>query len=138
MHGTDTPAPINNRLGHDCRYLRFKPTAAGAVTWVSPSLQSIDAFTGNLLGNDSQQGANHVLNLTIDIPRWCGKWVVTSNEFKDGVVGAKSKNLANLRGKIPDWIRLPSAVTVPFGSFEQVRTSSASDGFSTDWLFQRM
>jgi hypothetical protein len=32
-----------------CRYLRFKPNAAGAVTWVSPSLQSIDAFTGNIM-----------------------------------------------------------------------------------------
>jgi hypothetical protein len=62
-----------------------------------------------------------VLNLTIDIPNWCGKWVLPMNEFRDGVVGAKSKNIANLRGKIPDWIRLPAAVTVPFSSFEQVR-----------------
>lgn len=106
----------------DSRYLRFKPTAAGAVTWVSPSLQSIDAFTGGILAGESQQGANQVLNLTINIPDWCGKWVLTMNEFKDGVVGAKSKNIANLRGKIPDWIRLPAAVTVPFGSFEQVGT----------------
>lgn len=43
------------------------------------------------------------------------------SDFKDGVVGAKSKNLASLRGKLPDWIRLPPAVTVPFSSFEQVR-----------------
>jgi hypothetical protein len=62
-----------------------------------------------------------VLNLSISIPNWCGKWVVTMNEFSEGVVGAKSKNLANLRGKIPDWIRLPPAVTVPFSSFEQVK-----------------
>jgi hypothetical protein len=63
---------------------------------------------------------HQVLNLTIDIPDWCGKWVLPMNEFRDGVVGAKSKNIANLRGKIPDWIRLPAAVTVPFSSFEQV------------------
>ena len=41
-------------------------------------------------------------------------------EFKEGVVGAKSRNIANLRGKLPDWVRLPPAVTVPFGSFEAV------------------
>lgn len=35
-------------------------------------------------------------------------------------MGAKSRNLANLRGKLPDWVKLPPAVTVPFGSFEQV------------------
>lgn len=69
-----------------------------------------------------------MLNLTIDIPSWCGKWVLPMNEFKDGVVGAKSKNIANLRGKIPDWIRLPAAVTVPFSSFEQVRQSAAVAG----------
>ena len=28
------------------------------------------------------------------------------------VVGAKSKNLAGLRGKLPDWIGLPSSITV--------------------------
>jgi alpha-glucan,water dikinase len=35
-----------------------------------------------------------------------------------GVVGAKSKNIANLRGKLPSWIALPASVTIPFGSFE--------------------
>ena len=29
-----------------------------------------------------------------NIPRWCGKWVVGMDGYKDGVVGAKSKNLA--------------------------------------------
>lgn len=65
-------------------------------------------------------GPGHGLTLNITIPNWCGKWVVPMSDFKDGVVGAKSKNLANLRGKLPDWIRLPPAVTVPFSSFEQV------------------
>lgn len=60
-------------------------------------------------------------NLRISIPKWCGQWAVGMDEFKDGVVGAKSRNLANLRGKLPDWVKLPPAVTVPFGSFEKVR-----------------
>lgn len=38
--------------------------------------------------------------LSIKIPSWSGKWVVGMNDFKDGVVGAKSKNIANLRGKV--------------------------------------
>lgn len=71
-------------------------------------------------GGDDHMGQGRGLNLTITIPNWCGKWVVPMSEFKDGVVGAKSKNLANLRGKLPDWIKLPPAVTVPFSSFEQV------------------
>ena len=114
-----------------CRYLRFKPTAAGAVTWVSPSLQSIDSFSGRMLLGDE---GGPPLNLHISIPTWCDKWVVKMDEFRDGVVGAKSKNIANLRGKIPDWIRLPAAVTVPFGSFEQVRGSGGGvRGAGSGW-----
>jgi hypothetical protein len=76
-------------------------------------------MTGALFAGDGAASGAPV-NLKITIPKWCGKWVVTMDEFKDGVVGAKSKNIANLRGKIPEWIRLPAAVTVPFGSFEAV------------------
>ena len=35
-------------------------------------------------------------------------------------VGAKSRNLANLRGKLPAQVKLPASVTVPLGSFEAV------------------
>ena len=65
----------------------------------------------------------HSLNtgLKISVPKWPGKWVVGMDEYKDGVVGAKSKNLAGLRGKLPDWIALPPSVTLPFGCFEEVR-----------------
>lgn len=48
------------------------------------------------------------------------------SEYKDGVVGAKSKNLAALRGDIPDWIALPSSVTLPFGCFEQALADPAN------------
>ena len=50
--------------------------------------------------------------------RWCGKWVVSMDEYAHDVVGAKSRNLAALRGKLPDWISLPASVTV--GGFAAV------------------
>lgn len=65
-------------------------------------------------------------DLRITIPRWCGSWAVGMDEFKEGVVGAKSRNLANLRGRLPDWVKLPPAVTVPFGSFEQARSPACA------------
>lgn len=58
--------------------------------------------------------------LKIEVPKWSGKWVVGMDEYHDGVVGAKSKNLAGLRGKLPSDIALPASVTLPFGCFEQV------------------
>lgn len=40
------------------------------------------------------------------------------SEYSAGVVGAKSKNLAGLRGKLPADINLPASVTIPFGVYE--------------------
>jgi hypothetical protein len=37
-----------------------------------------------------------------------------------GVVGAKANNLAKLRNLLPEWIRVPSSVALPFGAFEAV------------------
>ena len=31
--------------------------------------------------------------IKVEVPKWCGKWVVTMDQYKDGVVGAKSKNI---------------------------------------------
>lgn len=42
------------------------------------------------------------------------------------LVGAKSRNIANLMGKLPSWIRLPTSVAVPFGVFEKVLTESVN------------
>ena len=58
--------------------------------------------------------------LKIEVPQWSGKWVVSMDEYRNGVVGAKSKNLAGLRGKLPAHIKLPASVTLPFGCFEKV------------------
>jgi hypothetical protein len=87
-----------------------------------------------MFGGEGGAASGAPMNLKITIPKWCGKWVVTMDEFKDGVVGAKSKNIANLRGKIPDWIRLPAAVTVPFGSFEAVGGEGGEGGVGWVWL----
>ena len=68
-------------------------------------------------------------------PKWCGKWAVSSDEFADGIVGAKSKNLAALRKSnsantagtpFPSWIKLPPSATLPFGTFEAVLDDKAN------------
>lgn len=35
-------------------------------------------------------------------------------------VGAKSRNIAYLKGKVPSWVGIPTSVALPFGSFEKV------------------
>ena len=61
-------------------------SAAGGVSWESVK----DSELAPKEGSDARPSRK----LSIKIPEWCGKWVVAMDEFADGVVGAKSKNLA--------------------------------------------
>ena len=100
-------SPMEELEGLSGKVLSIKTTAAGDVTWAEAAA-----------GAEGSEGAGHGegerprhLNLKVTIPEWCGKWAVPMGDFKDGVVGAKSKNIARLRGQLPDWVRLPSSVT---------------------------
>jgi alpha-glucan,water dikinase len=46
--------------------------------------------------------------------------VLTQDKFTPAMVGAKANNLIGLRGKLPDWIRLPTSLALPFRAFEGV------------------
>lgn len=35
-------------------------------------------------------------------------------------VGAKSRNISYLKGKVPSWVGIPTSVALPFGVFEKV------------------
>ncbi|MEW5309696.1 MAG: hypothetical protein WDW38_001561 [Sanguina aurantia] len=92
--------------------MRRTGVAEAQAACVSLSRRSCGSGAGAL---PSPQGPG----IKIEVPQWCGKWVVGMDAYADGVVGGKSKNLALLRGKLPDWIRLPPSITLPFGCFEQ-------------------
>ncbi|KAF8404738.1 hypothetical protein HHK36_009627 [Tetracentron sinense] len=47
-----------------------------------------------------------------------GKYAVSAEEFTSDMVGAKSRNIQFLRGRIPSWINIPTSVALPFGVFE--------------------
>nr|MBS0020956.1 hypothetical protein [Gammaproteobacteria bacterium] len=48
------------------------------------------------------------------------QWAITREDFDELAVGAKSNNLNALRGKLPDWVRFPASMALPFGVFEAV------------------
>lgn len=45
-------------------------------------------------GSNGSNGAGPKKALQVKVPKWCGKWVVGMDDYADGVVGAKSKNIA--------------------------------------------
>ena len=59
-------------------------TAAGGVSWEVAEEQAAAA----------PKGKKKKQKLSVKVPKWCGKWVVGMDDFKEGVVGAKSKNIA--------------------------------------------
>jgi hypothetical protein len=67
----------------------FETTAAGGISWEEVQESQLKGDTDG--SADKKQARK---KLSISIPKWCGKWVVSMDEYKDGVVGAKSKNLA--------------------------------------------
>jgi alpha-glucan,water dikinase len=46
-------------------------------------------------------------------------WVITHDQFTQEIVGGKSNNLNGLRGRLGDWIHLPTSIALPFGAFEK-------------------
>ena len=52
-----------------------------------------------------------------------GRYAVPSPEFTGEIVGSKSRNLQELRGRLPDWINLPASVALPFCTFDAVLAS---------------
>ncbi len=48
------------------------------------------------------------------------EYAIASGDFNENVVGGKSGNLKLLENKLPDWVRLPVSVALPFGVFEKV------------------
>jgi len=59
-------------------------TAAGGVSWEVVEEQAAAA----------PKEKKKKKQMTVKVPKWCGKWVVGMDDFKEGVVGAKSKNIA--------------------------------------------
>lgn len=101
--------------------IAIETSAAGAVKW-----REVDAAELAIHTDGAAAVAAARKPLRVEIPKWCGKWVVGMDGFENNVVGAKSKNLAGLRGKLPDWISLPSSITVPFSSFEEALKAEAN------------
>lgn len=67
--------------------LYLETTAAGGITW-----EEVESARLSGGGGAGERAVRR--KLSIKIPAWCGRWAVGMDEYADGVVGAKSKNLA--------------------------------------------
>lgn len=105
------------------KVVELSSTAAGAVTWQVAAESGSDSSNGSAGDGSMLSSVLKRAKLSVSVPKWVGTWAVGMDAFQNNIVGAKSKNLAGLRGRLPASINLPASVTVPFGSFEEALKS---------------
>ncbi|XP_074274451.1 alpha-glucan water dikinase, chloroplastic isoform X2 [Silene latifolia] len=67
-------------------------------------------------------------SLSLVKKKFSGNYAITSEEFTNDMVGAKSRNISYLKGRVPDWVGVPTSVALPFGVFEEVLTYGPNKG----------
>ncbi|KAL9246479.1 hypothetical protein vseg_020009 [Gypsophila vaccaria] len=95
------------------KLLRLQPTSADILyTEVNES---------ELKGtNSGDTGEGPPPSLSLVKKNFSGNYAITSEEFTNEMVGAKSRNIAYLKGRVPSWVGVPTSVALPFGVFEEV------------------
>ncbi|KAF3776216.1 Alpha-glucan water dikinase 2 [Nymphaea thermarum] len=58
---------------------------------------------------------------TIETPSLVSRWSLLHFDLISSLqVGAKSRNLRYLKGKLPSWVHVPTSIAIPFGVFETI------------------
>ncbi|WRX14759.1 Pyruvate phosphate dikinase [Theobroma cacao] len=98
------------------KLLRLKPTSADVVYSEVKEGELADWSSTNLKGDSPS-------SITLVRKRFGGKYAISAEEFTPEMVrlvGAKSRNISYLKGKVPSWVGIPTSVALPFGVFETV------------------
>ncbi|PPR85330.1 hypothetical protein GOBAR_AA35364 [Gossypium barbadense] len=93
------------------KLLRLKPSSADVV--YSEVKEGDLADSSNLKGDGPS-------SITLVRKQFGGKYAISAEEFTPEMVGAKSRNISYLKGKVPSWVGIPTSVALPFGVFEKV------------------
>lgn len=104
------------------KFVSLKPTSADIVYSV------VDEGEAKGLKSSGIKDDSPLPSLRLVKKKFGGRFAISSQEFTNEMVGAKSRNIANLNGKVPSWIGIPTSVALPFGVFEKV----LSDGINKE------
>ncbi|KAJ6799293.1 alpha-glucan water dikinase, chloroplastic isoform X2 [Iris pallida] len=96
------------------KLFRLKPTSADIFYSEIKESELSDASSANV--GDSLSPPT----LTLVKKQFSGRYAISSEEFTTEMVGAKSRNISYLKGKVPSWVGIPTSVALPFGVFEKV------------------
>ncbi|KAL6640194.1 hypothetical protein ACP70R_022043 [Stipagrostis hirtigluma subsp. patula] len=96
------------------KLISIKPTSSD-ITYRETAESELQAASSTS-AQDDQSGPS----ISLVKKQFPGKYAISADEFSDEMVGAKSRNIAYLKGKVPQSVGVPTSVALPFGTFETV------------------
>ncbi|VFQ89956.1 unnamed protein product [Cuscuta campestris] len=121
---------VRARNGKVCFATCFDPNILADLQAKEGKILSLKPISGDILycevKEDDLMRMIHIMDgdssqsLTLVKKHFAGRYAIASQEFTSELVGAKSRNIAHLKGKVPSWIGVPTSVALPFGVFDQV------------------
>ncbi|XP_038694729.1 alpha-glucan water dikinase, chloroplastic-like isoform X4 [Tripterygium wilfordii] len=116
------PNILANLQASEGKLLCLKPTSADIVY--------SELEEGGLVGSGSanRKVDGPASSVTLVKKHFGGRYAISSKEFTSDMVGAKSRNIAYLKGNVPSWIGVPTSVALPFGVFEKVLSDNLNQG----------
>ncbi|KAJ4843805.1 hypothetical protein Tsubulata_009992 [Turnera subulata] len=113
------PNILADLQANEGKLLRLKPTSADIVYCEVKEAELADSSSSNL----KEVGSSP---LRLVRKQFAGRYAISSEEFNSDMVGAKSRNISFLKGKVPSWIGIPTSVALPFGTFEKVLSDDSN------------
>ncbi|MCO5597363.1 hypothetical protein L7F22_051439 [Adiantum nelumboides] len=107
-------------------FLQLKPTSSDLVC--SEISDSEATSNGGIVDATEEVTPS----ITLKRKTFGGKYAVAATEFNNDLVGAKSRNIAHLKNKLPSWIKVPTSIALPFGVFEKVLAEKVNKGVADE------
>ncbi|KAJ4960809.1 hypothetical protein NE237_020719 [Protea cynaroides] len=114
------PNILSDLQSKEGKLLSLKPTSADVVYSEVKEGELLMTSSSNMKEDGSSA------SITLVRKQFCGRYAISSEEFTSEMVGAKSRNIAYLKGKVPSWVGIPTSVALPFGVFEKVLSDSSN------------
>ncbi|XP_051203433.1 alpha-glucan water dikinase, chloroplastic isoform X2 [Lolium perenne] len=108
------PNTLSELQGHEGKVFSFKTTSADVTYREITESELMQSSSPNA------QVGEAIPSLSLVKKKFLGKYAISAEDFTDEMVGAKSRNIAYLKGKVPSWVGIPTSVAIPFGTFEKV------------------
>ncbi|XP_043724760.1 alpha-glucan water dikinase, chloroplastic-like isoform X2 [Telopea speciosissima] len=123
------PSILSDLQAKEGKLLRLKPTSADVVYSEVKDGELLMASSTSMKEDGSSP------SVTLVRKQFCGRYAISSEEFTSAMVGAKSRNIAYLKGKVPSWLGIPTSVALPFGVFEKVLSDSSNQAVAETLQF---